>query len=217
MSFGRNVEVSGDSTLPEDFVICNEVIWPVDDSFIRKPPLIRADRCQCQPVLEGGDGSSSLCCLDVSCSNFAMQEECGSNCPAGKLCGNNAIAKKRWRPLCIRPTPNKGHGLFATSLIPANSFIIEYCGEVVGESDLNKRFFGYKGERMLYVLQLSKGIYIDARKKGGAARFINHSCDPNCTMESWKVQGGYRMCVFAIRTIAEDEELTFDYQVRRSQ
>ncbi|GMH67623.1 hypothetical protein TrRE_jg7010 [Triparma retinervis] len=167
--------------------------------------VVRAERCQC---ITGS-------CSDNGCSNYAMMEECGASCQRGKECRNNRITKKHWAPLIIVPTPNKGHGLFARKEIPKASFIIEYCGEVIGEKDLSDRFRSYKGERMLYILQLTKGVYIDARKKGGAARFINHSCEPNCTMDKWKVRGGYRMCVMATRLIPEGAELTFDYQWER--
>ena len=82
---------------------------------------------------------------------------------------------------------------------------------------LTDRFSSYQktGERMLYVLELSKGIFIDARRRGGVARYINHSCVPNCTMDRWKVRGVTRMCVFTTRAIEEGEELTFDYKWER--
>jgi len=65
---------------------------------------------------------------------------------------------------------------------------------------------------MLYILQISPDVFVDARRTGGIARFINHSCDPNCTMEKWIVNGHPRMCVFSLRDIKDGEELTFDYQ-----
>lgn len=52
---------------------------------------------------------------------------------------------------------------------------------------------------------------IDPTSKGNLARFINHSCEPNCITEKWNVLGEVCIGIFAIRDINEDEELTFDY------
>ena len=54
-------------------------------------------------------------------------------------------------------------------------------------------------------------MIIDATR-GSIARFVNHSCDPNCRMEKWTVNGKPRMALFAgDRTIMTVEELTYDY------
>ncbi|GMH79550.1 hypothetical protein TrST_g4568 [Triparma strigata] len=195
------------TVLPNDLTLVDSVDWSFDDALIT-PHRGSAARCQCRPTSDNSEG-----CQDDSCVNFACLEECGSACPHPR-CGNQNIDKKIWRKLEIRPTPKKGHGLFALEDIPAKKFIVEYCGEVVGEKKLNQRFADYLkvNDRMLYVLELAKGIYIDARSKGGVARYINHCCTPNCTMEKWKVRGNYRMVVFALRDIKKDEELTFDYK-----
>lgn len=42
-------------------------------------------------------------------------------------------------------------------------------------------------------------------------RFVNHSCQPNCEMQKWSVNGQFRMALFALRDISADEELTYDY------
>jgi SET domain-containing protein len=57
-----------------------------------------------------------------------------------------------------------------------------------------------------------KGLIIDATK-GSICRFVNHSCDPNCTIEKWYVDGEPRMALFAgSRGISTGEELTYDYK-----
>lgn len=53
-------------------------------------------------------------------------------------------------------------------------------------------------------------MVIDATR-GSIARFVNHSCDPNCTMDQWHVSGKPRMALFAKREIMTGEELTYDY------
>lgn len=46
---------------------------------------------------------------------------------------------------------------------------------------------------------------------GGDGRFVNHSCQPNCEMQKWSVNGQFRMALFALRDIKGGEELTYDY------
>ena len=56
---------------------------------------------------------------------------------------------------------------------------------------------------------------IDAGPKGNLARYINHSCDPNCQTEPWIVNSDKRIGIFAIRDIMPDQELTFNYQLEQ--
>jgi SET domain-containing protein len=44
-----------------------------------------------------------------------------------------------------------------------------------------------------------------------AGRFVNHSCEPNCEMQKWSVNGLFRMALFALREIHPHEELSYDY------
>lgn len=61
-------------------------------------------------------------------------------------------------------------------------------------------------------MKTSNNEVIDPTYKGNMARFINHSCDPNCITEKWNVLGETCVGIFALRDIAEDEELNFDYK-----
>ncbi len=54
-------------------------------------------------------------------------------------------------------------------------------------------------------------VYIDANIDGGLAKYINHSCNPNCKLIQWYVEGLPRLCFFARREIERGTELTFDY------
>jgi histone-lysine N-methyltransferase NSD1 len=56
---------------------------------------------------------------------------------------------------------------------------------------------------------------IDASRKGNQARFINHSCEPNCATQKWMVLNQTRIGIFAQTDIAAGTELTFDYQFER--
>lgn len=61
-------------------------------------------------------------------------------------------------------------------------------------------------------MKISSNEVIDPTFKGNMARFINHSCDPNCITQKWNVLGETCVGIFAIRDIPENYELTFDYQ-----
>jgi SET domain-containing protein len=65
-------------------------------------------------------------------------------------------------------------------------------------------------------MQLGPGRFIDARTKGAITRFINHSCEPNCRIEIWTVEGKRRIGVYAIKDVPAGTELTFDYKWKPS-
>ncbi len=56
-----------------------------------------------------------------------------------------------------------------------------------------------------------KQLWINSANMGGLAKFMNHSCDPNCKLERWEVSGLPRMFFFANKEIKEGDKLTFDY------
>lgn len=56
---------------------------------------------------------------------------------------------------------------------------------------------------------------IDATRKGCLARFINHSCRPNCVTQKWVIGKTMRIGIFTSRNIKAGEELTFDYKFER--
>ena len=54
---------------------------------------------------------------------------------------------------------------------------------------------------------------MDATRRGSIARFINHSCDPNCKVERWNVQGRTRIGIFAIKDVLAGDFLSYDYRL----
>ena len=64
-------------------------------------------------------------------------------------------------------------------------------------------------------MNIGNGEVIDAARKGNQARFINHSCDPNCETQKWLVRGELAIGLFALSDIRAGEELTFDYNFER--
>jgi len=59
--------------------------------------------------------------------------------------------------------------------------------------------------------------YVDGKHFGSDSRFINHSCDPNCELQLWHVNGRLRIGICAIRDIQPGEALSYDYQFETSE
>uniref|UniRef100_K3WJZ6 Histone-lysine N-methyltransferase n=1 Tax=Globisporangium ultimum (strain ATCC 200006 / CBS 805.95 / DAOM BR144) TaxID=431595 RepID=K3WJZ6_GLOUD len=139
--------------------------------------------------------------------------ECISGyCPCGDKCANQRIQHGQLPLIKIIDCGKKGLGLITQQEIGAGSFVGEYKGEIVTEKEYHMRRLRYHNEKHRYMMVLSGGEVIDATRMGGYARFINHSCEPNCGVEKWDVNGEERCGIFALRDIHSDEELTFDYK-----
>ena len=102
-----------------------------------------------------------------------------------------------------------GHGVFATRLIDRGEWIIEYAGERITEAEFQRRDPARApGESHHTVFfEVAPDVVIDANVNGNDARFINHSCDPNCVT---RIEDG-RVHIYAKRQISAGEELSFDY------
>ena len=94
-------------------------------------------------------------------------------------------------------------GLYAEEHISANDMIIEYVGEKVRQriADLREARYDIQGVGSSYLFRIDDDTVIDATKMGGIARFINHSCTPNCTAKIIRVDGGKRIVIYALRDI----------------
>ncbi|KAL3866572.1 hypothetical protein ACJMK2_043860 [Sinanodonta woodiana] len=148
------------------------------------------------------------------CLNRMIYTECHPEyCPCEKQCSNQRIQHHQWAPgLHKFITKDRGFGVKSTKLIKAGELIVEYLGEVVSEQEFRRRMTEeYSTECHHYCLNLDKGTVIDSYRMGNVARFVNHSCEPNCEMQKWNVNGQYHMCLFALKEISANTELTYDY------
>ncbi|KAL2197659.1 SET1-like protein [Corynascus similis CBS 632.67] len=125
--------------------------------------------------------------------------------------------KKRKKPVKFARSAIHNWGLYAMENIPKDDMIIEYVGEEVRQqiAELRENRYLKSGIGSSYLFRIDDNTVIDATKKGGIARFINHSCMPNCTAKIIKVEGSKRIVIYALRDIAQNEELTYDYKFER--
>ena len=113
----------------------------------------------------------------------------------------------------VRGSDIHGRGMFASRRIPRGTRVIEYVGERVTKAEalhreeLRKRRLRLGGDGNIYTFEMTRRHDIDGRVSWNTARFINHSCDPNC--ESQIVRG--RVWIVTLRDIEPGEELTYDY------
>ena len=99
-------------------------------------------------------------------------------------------------------------GVFATQPISKNKRIVDYAGEKISNQESLRRERRYinNGEH-IWCFKLTNRSVIDAAVGGNVARFINHSCHPNCYID---IKKGV-IWIRAARNIRKGEELTYDY------
>ncbi|HEX4348007.1 MAG TPA: SET domain-containing protein-lysine N-methyltransferase [Vicinamibacterales bacterium] len=101
-----------------------------------------------------------------------------------------------------------GYGVFAAEAISKNTRIIDYAGELVrNDKACEAREERYLDEGCIWVFKVNRAWSRDAAVGGNIARFINHSCLPNC----WFEIADKTIWIRAGRTIRQGEELTYDY------
>lgn len=134
---------------------------------------------------------------------------CTIDCPNQQLTSHSLDE----RNLSLFAAGEKGWGLRSSVAIARGALVAEYLGEVMTTSEFEQRMKGiYAKDVNHYALKIDKTFVIDAARKGSIARFVNHSCEPNCYIEKLYVNGLPRMVLFASFPIAVDEEITFDYR-----
>jgi hypothetical protein len=111
----------------------------------------------------------------------------------------------------VRNSIIHGRGVFATRKIRKGKTILEYRGERTTWAIASRRpDSDPENPYHTFVFELADGKVIDAGRRGNAARWINHSCDPNC--ETYEDEDG-RVFIEARRKIRVGEELTYDYRL----
>ena len=194
----------------------NRLVGEAKDLW-EKSEKLPSSACVCPPPAPGEQG-----CED-DCLNRVMQYECNDdNCNLdASQCSNRAFAELAARTkkagqfdigVEVVKTDNRGFGVRSCRTFSPGQIIMEYTGEIISEGECQRRMHeDYKDKQCYYLMELERGLIIDGTK-GSMARFINHSCAPNCEVRMMKVNGTPRMAVFAgDNRVMTGEELTYDY------
>jgi SET domain-containing protein len=100
-----------------------------------------------------------------------------------------------------------GWGVFAAEPINKNKIIIDYAGELIDNKASEKREDKYLNQGCIWVFRVNRNWSRDANVHGNIARFINHSCEPNC----YSAVNGKTIWIRASRNIKAGDELVYDY------
>jgi len=120
-------------------------------------------------------------------------------------------SSRKMPPYVVRHSPIHGRGVFARRTIRKGSRIIEYRGERISVDEPESRPDSDPSNPYhTFLFELHDGRVIDAGVRGNAARWINHSCAPNCVPIE---DDDARVYIEAKRTIRAGEELSYDYQL----
>ncbi|XDV39185.1 hypothetical protein PO909_008460 [Leuciscus waleckii] len=183
---------------------------PIGKVLIISADLSEIPRCNCKATDE------NPCGMDSECINRMLLYECHPQvCPAGEHCQNQCFTKRQYCQVEIFRTLSRGWGLRCVHDIKKGGFVNEYVGEVIDEEECRARIKHAQENNIgnFYMLTLDKDRIIDAGPKGNEARFMNHSCQPNCETQKWTVNGDTRVGLFALTDIPAGTELTFNYNL----
>jgi uncharacterized protein len=116
--------------------------------------------------------------------------------------------------IIVRKSKVHGNGVFAARDIKKGEKIIEYVGEIITKAEADERAEaqleksnGHKNCGGVYIFELNNKYDIDGNVSWNPARFINHSCDPNCETEG----DDEHIWIEALKDIKKGEELNYDY------
>lgn len=183
---------------PYDKIKTNRAVPPIKLEMDMEAAELLSFECACKAT------DIDPCGYTSQCWNRSSKQECDpATCPAGETCQNQMFMKKIYPQVQERNTLSRGWGLFAQEDIREGTFVIEYVGEVINVKEMERRMAlkRVKSDPNYYFMDLKGGLIIDADEKGNLARFINHSCMPNCQTERWQVGRTVRIGIFALKNI----------------
>lgn len=114
----------------------------------------------------------------------------------------------------VKKSKIHGAGVFASANIPKHKKIIQYIGDKVTKSEGDKRsaerikkYLKKENEGSVYIFELNKKYDIDGSPLFNKARYINHSCNPNCEVEIINNE----IWIKSLKNIKKNTELNYDY------
>lgn len=215
-------DVKRSPTMPRKWrpLLANVYVWPaIKDAFGSRDPR---DWPRCSCTHDKGCGENCLNrqllteCAIGFCTGGAPGQQCGDErrcrTAARRPCANTVIQRRQYPPAEIFDTASpRGFGLRCSVDVESGTVIAEYRGEVITMAELAERRRDRDPAAPFYYAALGDGLFVDAEKRGGYARFANHSCDPNCAMEKRTVGDEPRLVLVATRRIPKLTELCYNY------
>ncbi len=130
-----------------------------------------------------------------------------------------AQAKKTKQPKKVeaRLSPIHGNGIFATQDIAKGERVMRYKGALRTHEEVDEEYGGQEENGHTFLFTLNDTYVIDANVSANIARWMNHSCDPNCEALVEEDDKGRpekdKVFIEAIKDIAKGEELTYNYGI----
>ena len=125
------------------------------------------------------------------------------------------------RRIVARRSQIHGNGVFAAVDLPAATELIEYRGRMLTHAQADKLYGGGAETGHTFLFTLNDKYVLDANVDGNVARWINHSCAPNCRALLEEAAGNKRredrVLIETLRPIRAGEELTYDYGITLSE
>ncbi|KAL8890570.1 MAG: hypothetical protein Q9215_002288 [Flavoplaca cf. flavocitrina] len=203
----------GGQPKPDEWKKTHKNVFIGDAAAVWRKSRFEPSRCVC--TQERG--------CDHSCLNRHMFYECDdNNCNVGHdRCTNRSFGglKQRHKKggkynigVEVIKTADRGYGVRSNRTFEPHQIIVEYTGEIITQDECDDRMENrYKDNECFYLMEFDQKMILDATR-GSIARFINHSCEPNCEMIKMTVAGKPRMALFAGESgVMTGEELTYDY------
>ena len=119
--------------------------------------------------------------------------------------------------IAARRSPIHGNGVFALADIPKGIELIEYQGKRLTHAQADRLYANTSDSGHTFLFTLNDKYVIDANSEGNIARWINHSCAPNCRALLEDSADGNprndRVLIESLRPLRAGEELTYDYRL----
>ncbi len=117
--------------------------------------------------------------------------------------------------MIVRRSPIHGKGVYAAVDIPADTVLIQYKGRLLTHAQADRLYDDGADTGHTFLFTLNDKYIVDANVGGNSARWLNHSCAPNCQAYIEEVDGGKkdRVMIQTIRKVKAGEELTYDYGI----
>ena len=146
--------------------------------------------------------------------------ECNALCRCAATCPNRSIQRPPSISLQVFRTEGKGYGVKAACHVTKGTYVVEYVGEIITNSEAKRRLKQLSHADTCYIVMFREhgrqGVTlttsVDATHYGNIARLVNHSCSPNLAMLPVRVDSIIpKLCLFACEDVSPGEEVCFSY------